>query len=108
MTINIAIDGKNLTGDISGIARYLAETIQILSKSDTKISLLVPKELNAIYNVPTNVEIIEDGSQSSSPLIWHLSRVAELMRNVSCDLFWGPASSTFWLKPQNQNSSNVS
>ena len=92
MTINIAIDGKNLTGDISGISRYLAETIPILSKFDTKISLIVPKELNVIYDVPNNVEIVQDKqTTSSSPLIWHLSRVAELMKNVSCDLFWGPA-----------------
>jgi len=92
LTINIAIDGKNLTGDISGIARYLAETILILSKFDTKISLIVPKEPNAIYDVPSNVEIVQDKQKRhSSSLIWHLSRVSDLMRNVSCDLFWGPA-----------------
>ena len=92
MPLNLAIDGKNLTGGISGISRYLAQTLKVLPKFDVNVTVLLPDEPNDIFEIPSSIEVIVDPARETTNAVnWHFSRASSLLENVPCDIFWGPA-----------------
>ena len=92
MPLNLAIDGKNLTGGISGISRYLAQTLKVLPKFDVNVTVLLPDEPNDIFEIPSSIEVIVDPARETTNAVnWHLFRASRLLEKLHCDIFWGPA-----------------
>ena len=83
-SLKLAIDGRNLTGPLSGISRYISETVHALSALDIQIEILHHKPVNPYflnYLGAGNINFRQMPTQFGLPKYMPSQEV----------VFWGPA-----------------
>lgn len=97
--MKIAIDARSLTKNPTGIASYLINALNqlIKQKPDWHFYLLAHKPLNTDIekrlNKQNNLHILIDSSKILKVgSVWYLVRLNFLLKKISPDYFWSPAT----------------
>jgi len=90
--ITVCVDGKNFLKPMSGISRYLNETLNTLVYETVDVKLICPDTPLQEYSLDKNIDIIIDKrTMPFGVLQWHGQRLGRLTNKIGCDVFWGPA-----------------
>jgi glycosyltransferase involved in cell wall biosynthesis len=90
--MHIAVDGRNLVSELSGLARYLIEITAALSARGHEITLLMPGPPAAGTQLPAKAQL--DIARFPGPigrLFWSASVLPARAKKLHADVFWGPA-----------------
>ena len=90
--ITVCVDGKNFLKPMSGISRYLNETLNTLVREDIKVKLICPSEPLKEYHLKDDIDVIVDYEPMPFGVLqWHGQRLSKIVNSLKCDIFWGPA-----------------
>ena len=90
--ITVCVDGKNLLKPMSGISRYLNETLNTLVSEEIKVKLICPNKPLKEYHFKDDIDIIIDNAPMPLGVLqWHGQRLGKIVNSFGCDIFWGPA-----------------
>lgn len=93
--LRLAVDARNLTRPVSGIARMIATAIEALAEAGMEIDLLLPAPLHDDFNslkTFEKVRVYESRFRSvAARLWWGRSVLPRLLRRLKPDVFWAPA-----------------
>ena len=90
--MHIAVDGRNLVSELSGLSRYLLEISAALSGRGHEISILLPADPSTRSALPADVHLdIARFNGAMGRFLWSASLLPARVRRLNADVFWGPA-----------------
>lgn len=93
--LRLAVDGRNLTRPVSGIARMITTAIETLADAGIEIHLLLPAPLHSDYSklkTFENVKVDEGLFLSvAGRLWWGRCVLPRSLHHLKPDVFWAPA-----------------
>lgn len=90
--MRIAVDGRNLLHELSGLARYLLEVGGALASRGHELTFLMPGEPAADLALPAGASV-RSSHMPGLPgrLLWSATVLPAGVRELRPDVFWGPA-----------------
>ncbi len=90
--MRIAVDGRNLLPELSGLARYLLEIGAALASRGHELTFLMPGEPDVGLALPSGFNIRSSNMPGlAGRLLWSATALPAGVRELRPDVFWGPA-----------------
>lgn len=95
--MNIGVDARNLITEISGISRYLIESVRSLISLGHEVTLYLPSPPTNKNCVPTDARVrVSNFPGPISRIIWGNTALPLMIEKAKHDVFWGPAHRLPW------------
>lgn len=95
--MNIGVDARNLTTNMSGISRYLVESIRYLLKLGHDVTLYLPSTPMTESEVLNQAQWrVSNFTGPLSRIIWGNTVLPIMIKEAKHDVFWGPAHRLPW------------